>query len=338
MSDLENDAQIILSQTDEDKCTEFLERDHMSNHLEDITASSGTLTHIPKTECLLTKPDNSSTAFTGVPKSESESGHCENDALAKDGLWEDMDASVIMQNVEGSYCRQDVDESSPKDDLEEGGSKQNTDQRIPTKNLDRGEPRENMEGNELKETENGLKQNTEQHDLNYDVMESHSKEATEKNDLKPATEQNIPKQEIKQTFPKQTTKETHREEHQEEQTHKTDKNENVPSQGDSPPDFEVASNPDSIETVPLDVGSVEQECIFNQSDNADMSVCELECGTGGEDLDIQIIKEVVVSTPLEGIKTEGDAEEMTCLSSRKRKLSSSGQDSPAHSCSSYSSG
>lgn len=209
---------------------------------------------------------------------------------------------------------------------------------FPEKNLDRGEPKENLEGNELKETGNGLKQNTEQHDPNHDVMESHSKEATENNDLKPATEQSIPKQEIKQTFPKQTTKETHPEEHHEEQTHKTDKNENVPSQGDSPPDFEVASNPDSIETVPLDIDSVEQEYIFNLSDDSDMSECEPERGAGGEDLDIQIIEEVVVSAPLEGIKTEGDAEDITCLSSRKRKLSSSGQDSPAHSYSSYSSG
>ncbi|KAK8375481.1 hypothetical protein O3P69_008369 [Scylla paramamosain] len=254
LSNLEKDAWIILSQTDEDKNIGFPERDHLSNYLEDTAAASGTLaqsqTHIRKTEGSLTEPGNSSTALTWVPKSEElESSHCEDDAsdtLARDGLWEDIDASVLERNMEESCCKQDVDESGPKEDLEESGSKQNIEQRIPRKDLDGSELTEKRLKEDLNES--GPKQNTEQHGPNYDIVR-------------------------------------------------------------------------------------EQEYIFNLSDDSDIFECEPEGGAGGED---QITKEVVVGTPLRGSKTEGDVE-VTCLPNRKRKLSSSGQDSPAPSCSSYNS-
>ncbi|XP_063864597.1 uncharacterized protein LOC135102896 isoform X2 [Scylla paramamosain] len=339
LSNLEKDAWIILSQTDEDKNIGFPERDHLSNYLEDTAAASGTLaqsqTHIRKTEGSLTEPGNSSTALTWVPKSEElESSHCEDDAsdtLARDGLWEDIDASVLERNMQESCCKQDVDESGPKEDLEESGSKQNIEQRIPRKDLDGSELTEKRLKEDLNES--GPKQNTEQHGPNYDVRESNTKQDTENSDLKPSVEQSIPKQDIEQTSPKQSTEESYPKEHDEKQRHKTNMDENVPSQGDHLSDFEVASNPDSIETVPLDVDSGEQEYIFNLSDDSDIFECEPEGGAGGED---QITKEVVVGTPLRGSKTEGDVE-VTCLPNRKRKLSSSGQDSPAPSCSSYNS-
>ncbi|XP_045113224.1 uncharacterized protein LOC123505663 isoform X2 [Portunus trituberculatus] len=338
LSDLEKDAWIILSQTDENKNIRSSERDHLTNNLEDTTATSGipaqSQTLISKTKGPLTEPSSCSTTLIWVPKSkEPESGYCEDDiydTVAGNGLWGDMDVSDIKQSAKENCCEKDMDVRSSKEDLEKGGSKQNTEQRNFRIHLDGKGLKENIEENGLKEklSESGYKQNTEELGPNLVVWESDTRKDTENSHLKPAMKHSIPVQEIEQICPKQNAEESHPEKYDEQQNHKSNRGENVLSQGDRPSDFEVASNPDSIETVPLHLDNVEQEYIFNLSDDSDIFECEPEDGAGGKDLDIQM-----VAFPA-GSKTPGDVEEVTSLSNWKRKLSSFGQDSPVPSHSS----
>lgn len=121
-----------------------------------------------------------------------------------------------------------------------------------------------------------------------------------KSDAPRGIAKNEPKQDMDEIVPKQ--------------------DEGGPNQNDDSSDIEILSNPDSVETIPLD-DLEEDEVIFNVSEDYDFLKREFGSLEGS-------MKPVSVNTP-----SAADPGMSNSPFSRKRKHSSSNRDSPTLSCS-----